>query len=67
MQKLKTFRILCGLSQQEMAKALDVDRSTYSQKENGHIDFTTSQVNKILKIFEEKGHKTTYEDLFMDK
>lgn len=67
MQKLKTFRVLCGLTQNEMAEILGIRRTTYVQKEAGiTADFTRKEVNIILKTFEAKGHKATYEEIFME-
>jgi putative transcriptional regulator len=57
---LKAFRVVRGLTQVDLGKVIKKAASTYSNKENGKSDFTSSEINLILKEFNAK-----YEDLFL--
>lgn len=59
MNKLKMYRVGNNLTQEDMAKAIGVRRATYCVKEQGKIDFTQTEINKILKLLNMK-----YEELF---
>ena len=60
MNRLKMYRVGNNLTQEDMAKQLGIRRATYSVKEQGKIDFTQTEINKILKLLNMK-----YEELFL--
>lgn len=49
--KLKYYRESCELSQQQIANALNVDRSTYTYYETGKTTPSASTLLKLAKIF----------------
>ena len=50
-QRLKKFRLASGLTQQQVADVLNLDRSTYAYYEAGKTTPDIKSVNKLLKIF----------------
>lgn len=46
---LKAERVKMGINQTSLAKALKIDVSTYSKKENGIIQFKTNEISTIKK------------------
>ncbi len=50
-QRLKKFRVASGLTQQQVADVLNLDRSTYAYYEAGKTTPDIKSVNKLLKIF----------------
>lgn len=59
---LKGSRIARGLTQQDMANLLNIERSTYGKKESGEYDFWESEINIILETLDEK-----YENIFLNR
>ena len=57
-QRLKHFRTMSGLTQQQVADVLGLDRSTYAYYESGKTTPDIKSVNKLLKIF-----NISYEEL----
>lgn len=57
-QRLKKFRIASGLTQQQVADVLNLDRSTYAYYEAGKTTPDIKSVSKLVKIF-----NITYYDL----
>lgn len=55
---VKMFRLKRGYTQEEMAKMLNTDQSSYSRKENGKRSFTWDEIKKIKEILD-----VTYEDI----
>lgn len=60
-RKLKALRAMKNENQQDVAKLIGVSISTYNRKENGHLEFTINEINKILKHYDK-----SYEDVFMN-
>jgi putative transcriptional regulator len=58
--KLKGKRVERGLTQEEIAKQLDMAISTYNQKENGKVEFSMSECIEIMKILQ-----CSFEDIFL--
>jgi DNA-binding XRE family transcriptional regulator len=56
---LKAHRVIKGYTQAYMAEYLNVATPTYTGRENGDQEFTVSQINAILKLFNAK-----YDDVF---
>lgn len=52
--KLKGYRVMAKLTQKDMAKALNVNLSTYNQKENNSDEFTIKEAKVIVKKLKEK-------------
>ena len=50
-QRLKHFRTTSGLTQQQVADVLGLDRSTYAYYESGKTTPDIKSVNKLLKVF----------------
>lgn len=48
---LKSERVKNGLTQKQISKLLEIDATSYSKKENGIVEFKTSEINLIRKIF----------------
>lgn len=42
----------CGLTQEQLAKAIDKDKSTLSSKLNGKYAFTTIEIDDICKVLD---------------
>lgn len=53
-----------GLSQEEVAKELDMSRVTLRRKENGETDFTKTEMVKLTEMFKKHNSKLTVEDIF---
>jgi len=53
MQKLKEFRQNKKLSQEKMARKLDITFSYYSQVERGHVPFSREFILKMKRTFPE--------------
>ena len=51
-RNLKTLRMLMDFNQQDVAKRMGICLSAYQSKENGHIEFKASELNKLAKIFD---------------
>lgn len=49
--KLRKCRINCGFSQQQVAKAIGVERSTYTCYENGRFQPKVETIMELAKIF----------------
>ena len=47
---IKSIRIDLGLTQEEMAKTLNISTTSYLLKENGKREFTASEFTKICEI-----------------
>lgn len=60
--KLKGKRNEKGLSQQKMADMLGISKGNYNLKENGKLDFSLTEVKKILEILQ-----TEYKNIFFEE
>lgn len=58
--KLKGKRVENGITQQEMAKRLNMAIATYNFKENGKVEFTMTECIEIMKIL-----NCSFEDIFL--
>lgn len=56
--KIKEYRILKGYTQSEIANVLNINQSSYSNKELGRRDFTIEEIKLLKELFE-----VAYEDL----
>ena len=48
---LKTLRMMKSFNQAEVAERMGICLSAYQSKENGHIEFKASELNKLSQIF----------------
>ena len=60
-RKLKSLRVLAGLSQQDMAEELGLTRETYCKKENGRDSFSLEEAKHLADFFE-----GTVDEIFFD-
>ncbi|WP_427340179.1 helix-turn-helix transcriptional regulator [Caloranaerobacter sp. DY30410] len=60
--KLKSLRVNYNITQDDMAQLLNISVQTYNKKENGKSEFTQSEINKILSLFDVK-----YEEIFFNE
>lgn len=51
---VKQLRMLNDISKSEMAKMLNINTLTYSQKENGKTKFYIDEAYKVAEIFEKQ-------------
>lgn len=58
--KLKGKRVEKGLTQEDIAKKLDMAISTYNQKENGKVEFSMTECINIMTILQ-----CTFEEIFL--
>lgn len=61
-ENLKALRVALGLTQQQIAEALDIERSTYAYYEIGKSAPDIKTIAKLLKIF-----NITYDDLLHNR
>lgn len=62
--KLKSKLALTNMTQTDLAKELGITYSSVNNKINGKIDFTQSEIEKILNILKDRNLEVTYEDIF---
>lgn len=60
MLNLKGRRVAKGLTQEAIAKLLNMTKTTYGRKERGDAQFDLNEVKQILEILECK-----FEDIFL--
>lgn len=62
--KLKGYRVMCGLTQDEMGKYIGSSRVMYVCKENGKYKFSAQDRELILKKLHEQIPELKMEDVF---
>ena len=50
-QRLKKIRLACGLTQTDIAQALNIDRTTYTYYETGKHEPSLSRAQELAKLF----------------
>ena len=50
-QNLKKYREKAGMTQEELANKLEVERTLLSKYEKGHLDPTTARLSELADIF----------------
>ena len=50
-RRIKAYRAYNEIGQKEVAEALGVSITTYSQKEQGILDFSSKEIGKLAEIF----------------
>ena len=61
--RLKGYRVMAGLTQEDMAEAIQVNRPYYTLKENGN-KFSTEQTKTIFRVLKKKLPSLKYEEVF---
>lgn len=57
--KVKEYRVIKGLTQNELSNLLGITQQAYSRKERGERSFTIEEIKKLKQIF-----NISYEELF---
>lgn len=65
-KNLKYLREYCELTQQQIANALCIDRSTYTYWERGKITPSIHKLTKLITYYREKGINLDY-NLLLDR
>lgn len=61
--KVKGYRVMANLTQEEMAQAIGLQRRTYLDKENGIRLFSVPELIAIRDILNAKGIEVSLDDL----
>ena len=61
--KVKGYRVMCGLTQQEMASSLAMSLRSYIAKESGKSEFSINDYKAMKLLFNSKGFDLTIDDL----
>ena len=64
MSRLKGYRVMCGLTQEDIAKSIGISRLSYLHKENGNKRFHSNEELAIVKLLKEKLPSIEREDVF---
>jgi putative transcriptional regulator len=64
--KIKGYRTMSGLTQEEMAKELNMSTQSYMLKETGKREFTHSEMTNFVKVIQTVDPMITMDDIFMD-
>lgn len=62
--KIKGYRNMTGLSQEDMAKKLNMAAKTYAMKESNVDKFNVKEVKALIKVLAEHNVIVTANDLF---
>lgn len=63
LNKVKGYRVMANITQDEMASVIGVQRRSYIDKENGIREFTVKELTAIRDILISKGIDITLDDL----
>lgn len=64
LNKVKGYRSMLGISQQEMADKLGLKRFAYWTRESGRVEFTDGEKTKIKEIFQAIKPNITIDEIF---
>lgn len=67
MKIIKGYRVMLGLTQQNIAELLNVSRQTVSNKESGKVKFTDKEKTILLNEFKKVNPELTYDIFFNEK
>jgi len=62
LNRIRGYRSMIGLSQEEMAKKIGISRENYARKESSN-NFNETEKLALLSVFNEKGLKLVRNDL----
>lgn len=65
--KLKGLMRQHGFSQKDISKYLDIAISTLNRKLNGEVDFTKTEIDQLLNLFEKSYDELFFENNFLNK
>ncbi|MGL4569585.1 MAG: helix-turn-helix transcriptional regulator [Clostridium sp.] len=65
-RQLVAYRKGIGFTQTAISKKIGISLSAYSQKETGKLDFTQSEMLKILKLLKTYNPNVTADDIFFN-
>lgn len=51
LRRIKAYRVYNDLGQKDIAKVLGISLTSYCSKEQGHVDFTATEVTKMADKF----------------
>lgn len=63
MNKLKGYRVMCNMTQDEMAKAIGISREGYNKKEKDD-EFSVTEKLAIIAVLNAKGLDVKIQDIF---
>lgn len=61
--KVKGYRVMVGLTQEEMAERIGVSSRTYKTKENSNGLFTINELSRIKEVLKSAGINVTIDEL----
>ena len=64
MNRVKGYRTMLGMTQEEMAKAIGVSINTYREMESNPEKFKIDQANKFLEVVNQVDNTITLNDIF---
>lgn len=64
MNTVKSYRVLIGLTQKQMAEKLCISEGQYREKENGKFLFNQRDMKKFMRVVREVNKNVTYEEIF---
>ncbi|MNY22670.1 helix-turn-helix protein [compost metagenome] len=64
MNPIKSIRLKLGLTQAELAAALDVSQSLVSQYERGNPEMPPATARRLIQFAQTKGKRFTFNDIY---
>lgn len=64
LNKIAGYRKMLGMTQQDMAKKMNISRQTYSLKENGKISFSDNEKVILKELLMQIFPKITIDEIF---
>lgn len=64
MNRLKELRQSAGITQAELAEAMGLSQGAIAHYEKGFRGMKAVSIQKLLRVFSEKGVECTFEDVF---
>lgn len=65
MNKIRGYRNMFGVTQSEMAKFLNINVTSYRNKENGKLQFKENEMKLIKEKFLSVGIELTLDEIFL--
>ena len=63
LNRIKGYRVMIGITQEEMATEIGISLKGYTDKENGKSALKTDELKKIQVVFKNHGLETTIDEL----
>jgi len=61
--KIKGYRAMLGMTQEQMAKELELSLRSYATKEKGQIAFKADELVRLKQVFKDNGLDVNIDDL----